>query len=137
WEAVKLDLGVGDTIRIVERTDGGQRLVNRVLVSGDLPTVTAEKVTVLKDLQLISLTPQIRAERRVRSQRGALIFRIAPGASAQTGLQEGDVIVGINRSTINTAEDVRQVLDVMKARQSLRVYVERGGQVAYTDLMFR
>jgi serine protease Do len=137
WEAVKLDLDVGDSVRLVVRPVGGTRPVTRLLVSGDLPTVTAEKVTVLKDLQLISLTPQIRAERRVRSERGALIFRIAPATSEQTGLQEGDVIVGINRNTIESAEEVRSVLDAMRPRQPLRVYVERGGQVAYTDLMFR
>lgn len=137
WEAVKLDLGVGDSIRIVERPAGSDRSVTRLMVSGDLPTVTAEKVTVLKDLQLISLTPQIRAERRVRSEKGALIFRIAAGTSEQTGLQEGDVIVGINRNSIESAEQVRSVLDGMRPRQPLRVYVERGGQVAYTDLMFR
>lgn len=137
WEAVKLDLGVGDTIHIVERPSGSQRPVSRILVSGDLPTVTAEKVTVLKDLQLISVTPQVKSERRLRSDRGALIFRIAPGVSEQTGLQEGDVIIGINRTTIGSAEEVRQVLDATRSRQGIRVYIERGGQVAYTDLMFR
>ncbi|HKV74499.1 MAG TPA: trypsin-like peptidase domain-containing protein [Gemmatimonadales bacterium] len=137
WEAVKLDLDVGDSIRLVVRPQGGERTVSRLLVSGDLPTVSAEKVTVLKGMQLISLTPQIRAERRVRSEQGALIFRIASGISEQTGLEEGDVIVGINRSTIESAEEVRQLLDGMRSRQPLRVWVERNGQVAYTDLMFR
>jgi serine protease Do len=137
WEAVKIDLGVGDTIRTEVRPQGGRLAVSRILVTGDLPTVMAEKVTVLKDLQLITLTPQIRAERQVRAERGALIYDISSSASESTGLQDGDVIIGINRTQIDSAEEVRQVLDGMRPRQPLRLYFERGGEISYTDLMFR
>src|SRR6185312_3566090 len=96
WEAVKLDLHVGDAVELSVRGGGGT--VRRRIVTGDLPTVTAEKVTVLQDLQLVNVTPQIQAERGIRSEHGALIFRISPEVSRATGLQEGDVIVGINRA---------------------------------------
>jgi serine protease Do len=137
WEAVKIDLGVGDTIRTEVRPNGGKIAVSRILVTGDLPTVTAEKVTVLKDLQLITLTPQIRAERQVRAEHGALIYDISSSATESTGLEDGDVIVGINRNQIDSAEEVRQVLDGMRSRQPLRLYFERDGQISYTDLMFK
>ena len=39
------------------------RRVIRRIVTGDLPTVSAEKVTVLQDLQLITVTPAIQVER--------------------------------------------------------------------------
>ena len=87
WEAVKLDLHVGDGVDLSVRSGGGT--VRRRIVTGDLPTVTAEKVTVLQDLQLINVTPQIQAERGIRSERGALIFRISPQVSRATGLQRG------------------------------------------------
>jgi len=137
WEAVKIDLAVGDTIRTDVRPSGGRAAVSRILVTGDLPTVTAEKVTVLKDLQLITLTPQIRAERQVRAEHGALIYDISSSATESTGLEDGDVIVGINRNEIDSAEEVRRVLDGMRPKQPLRLYFERGGQISYTDLMFR
>jgi serine protease Do len=134
WEAVKLDLHVGDGVDLRVRSGGGS--VRRRIVTGDLPTVTAEKVTVLQDLQLINVTPQIQAERSIRSDRGALIFRISPQVSRATGLREGDVIVGINRSAVRTAEQIEDLLNV-RSGEVIRVYVEREGQITFTDLVFR
>ncbi|MEP6571883.1 MAG: trypsin-like peptidase domain-containing protein [Gemmatimonadota bacterium] len=135
WEAVKLDLHVGDSVQVTGRQ--GSRTVNRLLVSGDLPTTSAEKVTVLKDLQLVTLTPQVQAERGTRSDRGALIFRIARATSESTGLREGDVIVALNRQPVRDAAQVREFINGMTSRQPVRVYIERQGQISYTDLMFR
>jgi serine protease Do len=134
WEAVKLDLHVGDGVDLNVRSGGGT--VRRRIVTGDLPTVTAEKVTVLQDLQLINVTPQIQAERGIRSERGALIFRISAQVSRATGLREGDVIVGINRSAVRTAAQVEDLLNV-RPGEVIRVYVEREGQITFTDLVFR
>ena len=66
WEAVKLDLHVGDSVGLSARS--GRQTVRRRVVTGDLPTVTAEKFTVLEDLELITVTPAVRAERTLRSR---------------------------------------------------------------------
>jgi serine protease Do len=134
WEAVKLDLHVGDGVDLSVR--GGGSTVRRRIVTGDPPTVTAEKVTVLQDLQLINVTPQIQAERQIRSDRGAFIFKISPQVSRATGLREGDVIVGINRSAVRTASQVEGLLNV-RSGEVIRVYLERDGQITFTDLVFR
>jgi serine protease Do len=134
WEAVKLDLRVGDGIDVVARQ--GSRTITRRLVTGDLPTVTAEKVTVLRDLQLVNVTPAVQAERGVRSERGALIFRISAGVSRATGLQEGDVIIAINRTPVRSASQVPDLLDT-RSGTPVRVYLERAGQINFTDLVFR
>ncbi len=135
WEAVKLDSRVGDAIRLTARRGQAERTVT--LTSGDLPTTTAEKVTVLKDLQLVTLTQQVRAERGVQSERGALIFSISRELTQATGLRAGDVIVGMNRRRIAAADDVREVVESLRPRQPLRVFLERGGTIVYTDLEFR
>ena len=134
WEAVKLDLHVGDSVDLSVRSGSGT--VRRRIVTGDLPTVTAEKVTVLQDLELINVTPQIQAERGIRSERGALIFRISAQVSRATGLREGDVIVGINRSAVRAASQVEELLNV-RSGEVIRVYLERDGQITFTDLVFR
>jgi serine protease Do len=134
WEAVKLDLHVSDTVNLVLRA--GKTTARRRIITGDLPTVTAEKITVLQDLQLINVTPGIQAERGIRSERGALIFRLSPQVSRATGLQEGDVILAINRSPVRSASDVADLLNV-RPGQVVRIYVERQGQVTFTDLVFR
>jgi serine protease Do len=134
WEAVKLDLHVGDAVDILVRS--GNSSVRRRIVTGDLPTVTAEKITVLQDLQLVNVTPAIQAERSIRSEQGALIFRISPQVSRATGLAAGDVILAINRSPVRNAAEVSDLLNV-RPGQVIRIYVEREGQVTFTDLVFR
>jgi serine protease Do len=134
WEAVKLDLHVGDAVDLVARQGG--RAATRHLVTGDLPTVAAEKVTVLRDLQLVNVTPAVQAERGIRSERGALIFRISSAVARATGLQEGDVIVGINRTPVRSAAQVGGLLD-SRSGAPVRVYFERDGQINFTDLVFR
>src|SRR4030095_9935463 len=53
WEAVKLDLHVGESEQIKERS--GTSTVTHRVITGDLPTVTAEKVNVLKGLDLVTV----------------------------------------------------------------------------------
>ena len=134
WEAVKLDLHVGDVVQVAVRSGNDNRA--RRIVTGDLPTVTAEKITVLQDLQLINVTPEVQAERSIRSEQGALIFRISPEVSRATGLQEGDVILAVDRTPVRNASEVAGLLNV-RPGQVIRIYVEREGQVTFTDLMFR
>jgi serine protease Do len=134
WEAVKLDLHVGDAVQVAVRSRTGSTA--RRIVTGDLPTVTAEKITVLQDLQLINVTPAIQAERSIRSEQGALIFRLSPHVSRATGLRPGDVILAIDRTPVRDASDVADLLNV-RPGQVIRVYVERDGQITFTDLMFR
>jgi serine protease Do len=135
WEAVKLDLHVGDVVEVVERQ--GDRTVSRRITTGDLPTVTAEKVNVLRGLELVTVTPAVRSERGIRSESGALIFRVTREVSSATGLTEGDVILAVNRTRVSNAQQVAAALDAMRPRELFRIYFERGGQVAYTDLTFR
>jgi serine protease Do len=134
WEAVKLDLHVGDVVQVAVRSGNSSK--SRRIVTGDLPTVTAEKITVLQDLQLINVTPAVQAERSIRSEQGALIFRLSPEVSRATGLQEGDVILAVDRTPVRNASEVAGLLNV-RPGQVIRIYVEREGQVTFTDLMFR
>jgi serine protease Do len=134
WEAVKLDLHVGDAVDIAVRR--GSEVTRRRIVTGDLPTVTAEKYRVLEDLELINVTPAVRAERGIRSEAGVLIFKISPQVSRATGLQAGDVILAVNRSAVRAASQVADLLNV-RPGEVVRIYLERQGQITFTDLVFR
>ena len=134
WEAVKLDLHVGDVVQLSVRS--GRQTVRRRVVTGDLPTVTAEKYTLLEDLELINVTPAIRAERGIRSEEGVLIFKISPAVGEATGLRTGDVILAINRSAVRAASQVGELLNV-RPGEVVRLYLERDGQITFTDLVFR
>jgi serine protease Do len=135
WEAVKLDLHVGDAVEVVER-DGARTLTRRI-TTADLPTVSAAKVNVLRGLELVTVTPAVQTERRIRSEQGALVFRVTQEVAGAVGLVEGDVIIGINRTRIASAQQVADILGALRPRETFRLYFERGGQVGYTDLAFR
>ena len=109
----------------------------RRLVSGDLPTVTAERIRLRQDIDLVTVTPEIRAERRLRAEQGALVVRISPAMAEQVGVAEGDVIVAINRAPVTAAEEVREFLDALQPGTAFRIYLERNGRYTYTDLVRR
>lgn len=133
WEAEKLELRVGDRVPIVARR-GTSELTFDVAVE-DLPEVNAPRVTVLREIQLVTLTPSIRAERGIRSTAGAFVQAVSALASEQIGLQVGDVVLQVNARRITTAEDAASALNTQ--RGAVVMYVERGGQIFSTEFVTR
>ncbi|HEY4129285.1 MAG TPA: trypsin-like peptidase domain-containing protein [Gemmatimonadaceae bacterium] len=135
WQAALLDLHVGSPAHLhIKR--GSQEMDVEVNVA-DLPEVTAPKVQVLRELELVSVTPAIAAERGLRRASGALVFNVSQNISQQTGLQQGDVILQINNSQIQSAQDVQKAIDYYGGRTYLRVIVQRQGQLFMTTFAIR
>jgi serine protease Do len=135
WEAVKLEVGPGDTLTVDVARNGRRRAVR--LQVEDLPSTRAEKVDVLGGLQLITVTPPVRQERNIGSESGALIYDLPEETQRQTGLRPGDVIRQINRTPITRAEDVARALEAARGGGGIRVYFERGGRLNFADFYVR
>jgi len=135
WEAALLDLRVGEQVPLVVRRGG--RDVPVTVTIADLPEVSAPKVEVLRELQLVTLTPAIRVERGVQSVRGALVYKASDRITQELGMRAGDVIVQINRTPIASAEDVSRALDYYAGRGVIRLFFERQGQIYPTDFVIR
>jgi len=135
WEAERLDLRVGDRLPMVIRRGGREQTVN--VEVADLPEVSAPKVAVLQELELVTLTPAIRAERGIRVPRGAVVYNVSDRVSNDIGIQRGDVIVQINRLPIASAADVQKAIESYAGRSAMRVVYERGGRVYYTDVVIQ
>lgn len=135
WEAERLELRVGEEIPLVVRR-GNQQMNVSVRVA-DLPEVNAPKVTVLKEIQLVTLTPAIRAERNIRRANGALIQSVSQRVADQLGIQAGDVILQVNRVPIADAESAARAIDYYAGRGAIVMYVERGGQVYTTEFVIQ
>jgi serine protease Do len=135
WEAEMLELRVGDSVPLVIRR-GNRELTVPVKVA-DLPEVSAPKIEVLKELELVTLTPTIRAEKGIRSARGALIYNVSARVSNDLGLERGDVIVQVNRMPVASAQDVAKALDAYAGRGVIQMFFERGGRIYSTDFMIR
>jgi serine protease Do len=131
WEALLLDLRVGQAVVLTVKR-GGRELPVTVTV-GDLPEVSAQKVEVLRELELVTLTPAIRSERGIRSEHGAVIYKLSDRVAEDLGIQTGDVIVQINRTPITSADEAAKALNYYGGRGPIRMFFERSGQVFSTD----
>lgn len=123
FEGLLLDLREGD--RLVLEVDGRGEPVTLEAIA--FPSVTAERVRVLRDIELITVTPQIQVERNLTSEDGALVTEIPNELQSQLGLRPGDVIVQINRTRIRSAEDAAQAFEAMRGSGRIALYFERNG----------
>jgi serine protease Do len=135
WEAELLDLRVGESVPLKVMRGNSQQTIN--VTVADMPEVSAEKVQVLREMELVTLTPAIRAERGVRSPRGAVIYRTTDRITNEIGLQSGDVIVQINRTPISSADEAAKAIDYYGGRGPIQLFFERGGRVYSTDFQLR
>ncbi|HKS05234.1 MAG TPA: trypsin-like peptidase domain-containing protein [Gemmatimonadaceae bacterium] len=135
WESALLDLRVGERVPVqVKRRN---RAIDVTLSVADRPEVTAPRVQVLRDIQLATLTPAIRAERSIRSERGAYVADISDDLAQRTGIQRGDVLFAINRTDITDAAGAARVLEDAAGRGAIRLWLERNGRRVYTDIAIR
>jgi serine protease Do len=95
--------------------------------------VNAERIQALRDFQLVTLTPAIRAERGVTSEQGALIVGLSD-AARQLGMREGDVILQVNRLRVTTAEETAAALRQLTGR-AVVLYFEREGRLLSTQFV--
>ncbi len=135
WDARLLDLRVGETLPIVVRRGG--RDVSISLAVADAPEVSAPKVTVLRELQLISLTDAIRTERLVDARAGALVYKVSERISDEIGLQPGDVIVQVGRTRVASAEEASRAIDSYGSRGPIYLVFERSRQLLQTSFYLR
>jgi serine protease Do len=135
WDAALLDLRVGEQVPLAVHR--GTADVPVTVTIADLPEVSAQKVQVLRELELVTLTPAIRAERGVRSERGALVYRASERITSELYIQPGDVIVAVNRTQVGSAEDASRALDYYAGRGPIRLICERDGQLFSTDFVIR
>jgi serine protease Do len=132
FQNVLLDLRAGDEITVVP--EGGRPVE---LETEALPSVRAERIRILEDLELITVTPEVQAERGVRSERGALVVGISPELQGQIGFAVGDVLVQINNVRVSSAEDAADVLAKLRGRGAIQIYFERDGGLQSVSFYWR
>ncbi len=135
WDGAQLDLRVGDPAQLTLKRGGTTTSVS--VQVADLPEVNAPKVQVLKDLELVTVTPAIRAERGIRSTEGALIYNVTATLSGEIGVQKGDVVIGINNYAVKSADDAKKMLDYFAGKSAIYMVLERGGQRFQTSFVIR
>jgi serine protease Do len=131
WEAELLELRVGEVAPLTVQRGGRDQQVS--VAVRDLPEVGAEKVAVMRELELVSLTAAIRADRNVQSAQGALVYKVTDRVARDLGIRAGDVIVQVNRTPVTDAQQAARVLEYYAGRGPIRMYFERNGTIYTTD----
>ncbi len=131
FESLMLDLEEGESVAL--GIEGRRDPV--ILVSEALPSISADRVTALEQMELITVTPGLRAERSLSYETGALIVNIERDLESRIGLRAGDVILQVGRQRVESAEEAAGAL--RRASGSFPVYIERNGEVVVRRLIFR
>ena len=131
WEGEMLELRVGEPAAVVISRDGNEETLS--VTPSDLPEVGAKKVEVLREIQLVTLTPAIRQERNIRTARGALVVNASERIMDQLGIATGDVIIGVNRTSVFTAEEVARAFEQLSGRGVIQLIIERRGSMYSTQ----
>lgn len=131
YAAVVLDLRAGDMVRL--ELEGKPPILVR---AARLPSAVADRVVLLDDLEVVTVTPEIRAERKLASSQGALVVELSAQLSRATGLGVGDVVLAVNQHRVTTAEEAAE--ELRRTQRSRRPFVlsfERDGRVVRTGLL--
>lgn len=134
YEAVMLELTAGSSVDLfVEGRNAPYRFE-----ASSLPSRSAERMTIFGGLELVTLDPGIRAERRVRSEEGALIVSVSGQLGRQLGFQVDDVLLRINGVRTPTAQAAVDVLERLEQQRGrVRIEFERAGGYNVRDFTWR
>ena len=131
YAAALLDLRAGDRIQLAV-----EGMPPVVVEAAQLPSVTAERVELLRDLEVVTVTSAIQSERGLASSEGALVVGISANLSQVTGLAAGDVLLGVNNRRVGTAREAAEELRrTQRGDRSFFLVFERDGRRVRTGLL--
>jgi serine protease Do len=129
FEALLLDLRAGDVATVEVEGRSGALSIR----AEESPTLRAERVTILRDVQVTTLTPRLREEFAVATEQGVLVTRISPAGQNVLALREGDVILGIGQQQIRSADELASILEQVPAGARVTLWFERNRGLVRRD----
>lgn len=121
---------IGDNANITILRDGKEKEI-RVRIA-ELPSdgsgveSSAKPAQGKWGLQLQDLTPDIARQLGLDTDHGVLIAGVQPGSPADdASIQQGDVILEVNRHPVKSVEEVKKAVDKAKDKNSLLLLVQR------------
>ncbi len=86
-------------------------------------------------VRLRDVTPEMAKQHGLTVDHGALIVGMRPGSPAeQAGLQQGDIILEVNRQPVHSAKEVREVLGKVENDASVVLLVQRDRRSLFVPL---
>jgi S1-C subfamily serine protease len=78
-------------------------------------------------VEITSMTPSLQQEYGFTVSAGAVVMSVISGTGADAaGVKQGDVIVGINKTTVGSAQDVGSIISALRPGDIISLHVVRG-----------
>lgn len=78
-------------------------------------------------VEITSMTPSLQEEYGFTVSAGAVVMSVISGTgAAAAGVKQGDIIVGINKTSIGSAQDVGSVISALRPGDVIALHVVRG-----------
>ena len=80
-------------------------------------------------VQVQTLTPELAQALKLAQNQGAVVMQVVPGSQAQkAGIKPNDVIVSVNGNPVASAQDVRNVIGLLRVGTPVTLGILRNGQ---------
>jgi S1-C subfamily serine protease len=78
-------------------------------------------------VEITSMTPSLQQEYGFTVSTGAVVMSVISGTgAAAAGVKQGDIIVGINKTTVGSAQDVGSVVSALRPGDVITLHIVRG-----------
>ncbi len=78
-------------------------------------------------VEITSMTPSLQQEYGFTVSAGAVVMSVISGTgAAAAGVKQGDIIVGINKTTVGSAQDVGSIVSALRPGDVVALHVVRG-----------
>ena len=124
-------LGVGDTARVTVLRDG--RLKTLKVKVGKRPLTMAAASDHQRQekegeygFEVTELTPQVAQRYNIKETAGVIVVAVEPNGKAQAaGIQQGDLIIEVNRQNVASVKDFKNLIDQHKKEKGINLLVKR------------
>jgi putative serine protease PepD len=130
-DVIAMNTAVAGTLSDGENSQNIGFAIPVATIQSLLPTLMAGESVVnhgaFIGVEIESMTPSLQSEYGFSVSTGAVVMSVISGTGAATaGVKQGDIIVGINKTTIDSAQDVTSVLSALKPGQIVTLHIVRG-----------
>jgi serine protease Do len=123
-------LPVGESTKITVLRDGKEKTFDVKVAKRPLTVADAGKPPVEKEgefgLQVINLTPEMAQRLNVNRETGVVVVGVRPDSKAyKAGVQQGDLILEVNRQSVSSTGELKQLLAKFKGGDAISLLVQR------------
>jgi len=117
----------GTQVTITRLRDGKEKDVSVKIGKFPFETRISPRLKPVNDVQLLGgVTVEAVPKDFARGKTGVLVSTVAPGSLADTqGLEEGDILLDINQTSMRTVEDFKRLQDTLKRKDTALLLIRR------------